>query len=81
MRSEGENGIMSKMSELASQLEDIHVGKRISCRTWHDLRVKALYLSSIGYGVAVNGFKDMSDNVLTITALPEENMTNEGVKK
>lgn len=63
---------MSKMSELASQLEDIHVGKRISCRTWHELKVKALYLSSIGYGVEVYGFKDMSDNVLTITAMPEE---------
>lgn len=63
---------MSKMSELAIQLEDIQVGKRISCQTWHDLKVKALYLSSIGYGVAVNGFKDMSDNVLTITAMPEE---------
>lgn len=63
---------MSKMSELASQLEDIHVGKRISCRNWYDMRVKALYLSSIGYGVAVDGFKDMSDNVLTITAIPEE---------
>lgn len=68
---------MSKMSELASQLEDIHVGKKISCRTWTDLKAKALYLSSIGYGVAVNGFKDMSDNVLTITALPEENDQNE----
>lgn len=67
---------MSKMSELASQLEDIHVGKRISCRTWDDLRVKALYLSSIGYGVAVNGFKDMSDNVLTITAIPEQESEN-----
>lgn len=63
---------MSKMSELSSQLEDMQVGKRISCRTWHELKVKALYLSSIGYGVAINGFKDMSDNVLTITAMPEE---------
>ena len=71
-RKEWRNQNMSKMSELASQLEDIHVGKRIKCRNWHELKVKALYLSSIGYGVAVNGFKDMSENTLTITAMPEE---------
>lgn len=47
------------------------VGDRIHFKRWLDLLEKALVLSSVGYGVGVIGFGDMSDNVLTITALPE----------
>ena len=47
------------------------VGDRINFKRWRDLLEKALVLSSVGYGVGVIGFGDMSDNVLTITALPE----------
>ena len=46
------------------------VGDRIHFKRWRDLLEKALVLSSVGYGVGVIGFGDMSDNVLTITALP-----------
>lgn len=47
------------------------VGDRIHFKRWRDLLEKALVLSSVGYGVGVIGFGDMSENVLTITALPE----------
>lgn len=47
------------------------IGDRIQYHSFGDLRRSALVLSSVGYGVAVLGFDDMSDNVLTIMALPE----------
>lgn len=47
------------------------VGDRIQCKGWKKLKNKALQFASLGYGVAVLGFSDMADNVLTITALPE----------
>lgn len=50
---------------------DLQIGDRIHCNSWQDLRITALNLSAEGYGVAVIGFADMSENILTITALPE----------
>ena len=50
---------------------DLQIGDRIHCRNWKDLRTIALKLSAEGYGVAVIGFADMSDDILTITDLPE----------
>ena len=47
------------------------IGERIQCNGWKKLKNTALQLASLGYGVAVLGFSDMADNVLTITALPE----------
>lgn len=58
-------------------MRDLHVGDRIKCRNWKDLKVTALNLSGEGYGVEVIGFADMSDDILTITALPEGSKTNE----
>lgn len=49
----------------------LEIGDRIKCKNWQDLRITALHLSAEGYGIAVVGFADMSDDVLTITALPE----------
>ena len=46
-------------------------GDKIHCLSWCDLRTTALILSSKGYGVAVIGFGDMSDDILTVTAVPE----------
>ena len=51
--------------------KQLDIGDRIRCRNWKDLKNNALQLASLGYGVAVLGFSDMADNVLTITALPE----------
>ena len=51
---------------------DLEIGDRIHCKNWKDLRNMALNLSAEGYGVAVIGFADMSDDILTITELPEE---------
>lgn len=48
------------------------VGDKIKCKSWRQLRSLAFTLSSKGYGVAVNGFADMSDDILTIMALPIE---------
>ena len=56
---------------MKSEKRDLQIGGRIKYRSWNELRVAALKLSADGYGVAVIGFADMSDNVLTITALPE----------
>lgn len=52
-------------------MDDLQIGDKIRCRNWRDLRATALQLSSYGYGVSVIGFEDMSDDILTITALPE----------
>lgn len=49
----------------------LHKGDKIHCKTWKELRRIALQLSSEGYGVAVLGFGDMSDDVFTITEEPE----------
>ena len=58
----------------------LRLGSRIKCHNWKDLKNYALALSAEGYGVAVYGFQDMSDNVLTITAEPweEEDDDDEG---
>ncbi len=53
-------------AELMSQ--EFHYGDKIHCKDWKDLRRTALILTSIGYGVSVVGFSDMSDDILTITA-------------
>lgn len=64
---------MSKMSQLAQAVDDVkrnslQAGDKIHCHSWRNLKQIAFALSSEGYGVAVVGFADMSDNVLTITA-------------
>ncbi len=51
---------------------DLQIGDRIHCNSWQDLRITALNLSAEGYGIAVIGFSDLQENILTITALPEE---------
>lgn len=48
--------------------KEFHYGDKIQCKSWKELRRTTLILSSIGYGVSVIGFSDMSDNILTITA-------------
>jgi hypothetical protein len=49
----------------------LEVGDRIYCKSHRDLKTTALHLSSEGYGLAVLGFQDIDDNVLTITSIPE----------
>lgn len=56
----------------------MNLGDRIYCASWRDLKKTALQLSSEGYGVTVIGFSDMSDNILTITALPEKKEDKHG---
>lgn len=52
---------------------DFELHERVHCNSFQELKTTALILSSKGYGVAVIGFSDMSDDILTITALPEQN--------
>lgn len=52
--------------------QDLKFGDRIRCKNWKDLLTTALSLSAEGYGVSVIGFADMSDDILTITAVPEK---------
>lgn len=61
-----------------SQNKKYAVGDRLKFKSWTGLKTKALNLSAQGYGVAVIGFGDMSENILTITALPEEDTGKEG---
>ena len=49
----------------------LNVGDKVECKNFKDLKNYALMLSSLGYGVAVIGFQDMSDDILTITAVPQ----------
>lgn len=45
-------------------------GDRIHCHSWKELKELAFHMSAEGYGVSVLGFGDMSENVLTVTAVP-----------
>ena len=56
---------------------NLQLGDKIHCKNWRDLKRTAFSLSTEGYGVEVIGFSDMSENILTITALPEEGSKNE----
>lgn len=51
---------------------DFDLNEKVKCDTFQELKTTALILASRGYGVAVIGFSDMSDNILTVTALPED---------
>lgn len=55
----------------------LQIGDKIHCRSWKDLKRTAFNLSSEGYGVEVIGFGDMSDNILTITAMPEKGVNED----
>jgi len=48
------------------------LGDKIHCKDNRDLRRWALHLSAEGYGVAIIGYHDIYEHILTITALPEE---------
>lgn len=50
---------------------DFRVGDRIRFKSWNRLKNRALDFAANGFGVAVIGFSDMSDNILTITELPQ----------
>ena len=55
---------------MEKEKEVFEIGQKIHFRSWKKLKEKAFQLSSEGYGVSVIGFGDMSDNVLTVTAVP-----------
>lgn len=54
----------------------LQVGDRIQCKDNRDLRKWALNLSAEGYGIAIFGFHDIYDHILTITDLPEGSEQN-----
>jgi len=47
------------------------IGDKVRCKSWRELKQIAFHLSAEGYGVQVIGYRDMTENVLTISALPE----------
>jgi len=53
-------------------LDNLKVGQQIQFNSRRQLMAQALYLSSEGYGVAQLGYHDMYENILTITAIPEQ---------
>lgn len=55
----------------------LKVGDRISCKDNRDMRRWALNLSAEGYGVALLGYHDIYQNILTVTALPIEKKEDE----
>lgn len=56
---------------MTEEKRTLRIGDRIHCKNWKDLRNTAFHLSAEGYGVEVIGWADMSEDILTITALPE----------
>ena len=69
---DGKNAIRTWRYNMTNTNRDFEKGEKIHCKSWCDLRTTALILSSKGYGVAVIGFSDMSDDILTVTEVPEE---------
>ena len=57
-------------------MADLKIGDTIRCKNGRDLKHTAFQLSSEGYGVAVIGYADIEDHVLTITAGKEQNVTD-----
>ena len=51
-------------------MDELNLGDKIQCKDNRDLRRWALQLSSDGYGVAILGYHDIYQNILTVTALP-----------
>ena len=49
----------------------LQLGDKIQCKDNRDMRRWALNLSAEGYGIALLGYHDIYENILTITALPE----------
>ena len=50
---------------------NIMVGDKMQFSSPRELRRWALSLSADGYGVAIIGYHDIHENILTIVALPE----------
>ena len=48
------------------------IGDKLFFNSWKALLDMAFKLSAEGYGVSTIGFDNMSNNMLTITALPEK---------
>lgn len=53
-------------------MDRFQIGQRLQFNSHSKLMAMALYLSSEGYGVALVGYHDMYEHILTITALPKE---------
>ena len=51
---------------------DFCIGERVQCKSYHDVLTTMLCLSSKGYGVAVFGYNDMTEHVVTVTEVPYE---------
>ena len=51
-------------------MDVLNLGDKIHCKDNRDLRRWALQLSSEGYGVAILGYHDIYQHILTVTALP-----------
>lgn len=51
-------------------MDELKLGDKIHCKNNRDLRRWALNLSAEGYGVAVLGYHDIYEHILTVTALP-----------
>ena len=49
----------------------LQLGDKIKAKDNRDMRRWALNLSAEGYGIALLGYHDIYENILTITALPE----------
>jgi len=61
---------------MKERMNKINVGDKIHCKNVRDLKHTAFQLSSEGYGVAVIGYADIEDHVLTITAGKEQHVTD-----
>lgn len=53
-------------------IEKAKVDDKVRFSSWRSLKQNALCWAALGYGVCVVGFHGIQENILTITALPEE---------
>ena len=51
---------------------DFRIGDKLKFKSWKRLRRRAMDFAANGFDVAVIGVSDMTDNILTITDLPQE---------
>ena len=56
---------------------ELQIGQKLQFKSRRSMMTMALSLSADGYGVAQLGYHDMYENILTITALPEQEAENE----
>lgn len=49
-----------------------HVGDRVRCSNWKDVKRHCAQFEAEGYGCEIRGWDDIENNIITIISVPEE---------